>query len=230
MANKTFLKLCQDVARESGTISGTYPTAVTSQSGRLLDVVNWVNDAWRIIQNKRNAWAWMRKEFTGTLSNGTAKYTAASFSITDHARWVTERDSMTLYQQSTGVSDEGEIENISWASWRQKYGRGSQTNNKPTQYAVSPASELCFGAIPDDTYVVNGEYYETPQALIENADEPNLPERFEDVIRWGALMLMAGYDEDAVLLAKATANYGEIMRDLERDQLPQIGFGGGPIA
>lgn len=41
-----YLTLCQKVARESGVVAGVQPATVTSQTGRLLKIVSWVNDAW----------------------------------------------------------------------------------------------------------------------------------------------------------------------------------------
>jgi len=225
-----FLELCQDVARESRTVSGTCPVVVTNQSGRLLNIVNWTIKAWEDIQQSRNAWLWMRKEFTGMTSSGTARYTDASWNITDFARWITDPEAITLYDQSTGVSDEGTLRDITWAEWRRRYGRGVQTNNKPSEYAVSPQMEFCLGGIPDGVYVVNGEYYKTAQKLTDNADIPELPIRFHQVIVHRALMYLTESDENGVGYAAAKDHFTSMMRELERDQLPQISLGGGPLA
>lgn len=218
----TYLQLCQKVARESGTISGTSPTAVTSQTGRLLDIVNFTQDAWLQIQNSRNAWAWMRKEYSSSLTSGTAKYTAASFGITDFATWITEEDSLSMYLTASGVADEGELKFITWSLWRQRYSRGTQTNNRPTVVAVSPANELCFGAVPDDAYTVNGEYFQTAQVMSANTDEPNMPARFHDLIVHKALILLGMYDEEDNVVVRAQLRYREMLYDLERDQLPAM--------
>jgi len=221
----TFLELCQDVARESGTISGTQPTTVASQTGRLAKIVDWTIDAWRRIQNDRNAWKWMRTEFSGSITSGTARYTAASFSLSRHARWLTDANNLTIYKTATGVSDESALTVISWDTWRQTYGRGSQTNNRPVSYAVSPSGELCFGPIPDDSYTINGEYYKSPQILADNTDEPECPARFHQIIVQRALVSLAEHDEALVTAAAAQKNYNEIMLDLESDQLPTIALG-----
>tara|TARA_R110001606_G_scaffold149391_2_gene289365 strand:- start:201 stop:887 length:687 start_codon:yes stop_codon:yes gene_type:complete len=226
----TFLQLCQKVASESGTISGTLPTAVTGQSGRLLQIVNFTIDAWRQVQNSRNNWNWMRKEFSGSLTSGTAKYTGASFSISDFARWVSETDSLTLYLTATGVSDEGEITFISWSDWRKSFGRGSQTNNRPTNVSITPANELAFGSIPNDSYTVNGEYHTTAEVLVANADVPSLPERYHDIIAYKALVLLGEFDEAPTAIATAQRKYNDMLSDLERDQLPVVVVGTDPLA
>lgn len=231
-----FLQLCQAVARESGTISGSnQPASVVGQSGRLLKIVNWTADAWKLIQNHRNSWRWMRKEFTGTTTAGAGRYTAASWNITDFARWITDAQCsdympVSIYKQDSGVADEGVIAEIPWGLWRDKYGRGQQFNRRPTEYAISPAEEFCLGSIPDDTYVVRGEYYQRPQILANNEDVPNCPARFHDVIVWRAVLLLSEHDEAPFPVAAARMKYDELMEDLERDQLPRIIVGGGPIA
>lgn len=235
-----FLQLSQRVAKESGTVSGDgLPSTVVGQTGRLGKIVNWTSDAWLQIQNDRNAWRWMRKEFSDkTTSAGTARYTAAAWNITDFAEWITDRDCpnyfpFSLYLQSAGVSDEGAIREIGWEEWRRKYGRGQQFTRRPTEYAISPSNELCLGSIPDATYVVNGEYRKTPQILSANEDTPECPERFHMVIVWRALMLLVKHDEaPPTVLAGAMQEHNRIMEDLERDQLIRysLRLGGGPLA
>jgi hypothetical protein len=228
----TFLTLCQEVARDSGTVSGTQPTTVTGQSGRLGKIVAYTAEAWTRIQNLHAAWRFLRKEFPATAltASGTARYTGASWSITDLAEWITEPHAVTLYKQSTGVADEGEIRCVEWLEWRRVYGRGAQTNGRPSCYTISPAGEFCLGLTPDDTYVINGEYRRTPQVLAANADEPLCPARFHDIIKFRALMLLDEHDEAPLPLSFAVVNFKDLLSSLERDQLPRVQIGGGPLA
>lgn len=192
-----YLQLCQDVVRESGTVSGdTTPTTTTGQSGRLLKVVNWVAKAWQEIQNLHDDWLWMRAEFTGAITVGTVRYTDTLFALTRWNRWITDNHTVTLYKTSLGVSDEGEITYIDWATWRIRYGRGTQTPGRPIAYTVSPLGELCIGPTPDVAYVIRGEYQKSAQTLAANADIPELPDTtLHTVIVWKALLLLAQFDE-----------------------------------
>ena len=230
----TFLELCQDVSRESGTVSGVKPTTVAGQTGRLLKIVNWTAEAWRRIQNSRESWRFMRKKFDGqstVISQST--YTAANWGLTDFRNWVTDRKNyrpFTIYIPATGVSDEGPLREISYEDWITAYGRGTQTNNRPSVYALTPANEIALGAIPDIVYTVGGEYFRDTQVLAANDDVPICPVRFHQVIVWKAMMLLQEDGEDVLSIGVAQQGYRELMGHLEIDQLPQIGIGSEPIA
>jgi hypothetical protein len=232
----TFLELVQDVARKSGTVSGTQPASVTGQSGRLLKFVNWTADAWDDIQNKHQTWRWMRKSKSFALTMGLARYAAASFGITDFGRWAddnvrTRYFPHTIYQTSLGASDEGLIKQITYDLWRVRYGRGSgslSTNyNRPVSYAISDANELCFGPIPDGTgWTWNGEYWQAAVRLAANGDIPGCPVRFHKTIVDRALMYVFEHDEAPLMRAQAEDRFKQGLFDLEADQLPRLGTAG----
>lgn len=226
----TYLELCQKAARESGAIPSG-PTTVTGQTGRLQKVVGWVADAWIEIQNKHNAWQWLRAEFSGSITASTARYTGVSFSLTRFSRWIVglDRDALTLYDTALGVADEGALSYIEWEDWRRRYGRGAQTENRPTDYAISPASELCFGPVPNGAYTVRGEYMKSPQTLSADGDTPECPAEFHDVIVWLACRRLQDHDEGMMMSALAMRNADEYLASLERNKLPRIRLAG-PLA
>lgn len=231
----TFLQLCQNVARESGTLESSALSTVVGATGRLEKVVFWTREAWTRIQNDRDAWLFHRKEFSVDLIAGTARYRPeGSFQITDLAKWITARDEdgdwpVSLYDQDIGVSDEGQIAFIPWHTWRKAFDRGAQTNNRPTYYSVSPTNELVFGAIPDKAYKARGEYQRTAQELTLDTDIPLCPPRFHSIIQYRALMFLHEHDEAQFNLGGAAGNFVDILNDMERDQLPDISISG-PLA
>lgn len=235
-----YLQLCQKVARESGTVSGVAPSTVVSQTGRLLKIVNWTDDAWKWVQNEHAAWRWMRKEFSKETTSGTKRYPPAAWSLNDFGHWLTDeiclrgvsRDyyPVSLYLTATGVADEGPIRQIDYSLWRHRYGRGSQTNQRPVSYAISPLNEFCPGPTPDATYTINGEYYRDAQSMSGNTDTPELPTRFHDVIVWRALELLAEFDEAPLAIGAARNKRNIVMSELERDQLETVEIGCGPLA
>lgn len=225
-----FLQLCQRTAQESGTIPGdTSPSTVTGQSGRLLKVVNWTSTAWTNIQNLHDDWLWMRTEFSGNTSAGSARYTSGSWAIARHARWITDPHSVTIYNAAIGVADEGEIAEIPWEAWRSRYGRGAQILNRPKEYAISPQGEMCFGPIPDATYTVRGEYQKSAQVLAANEDVPELPDsNLHTVIVWKALVLLAQFDEGQWPVGVGTVRCQDDLRSMQKYRPTiTIGYGSG---
>jgi len=231
---KTFLQLCQMVARESGTINGVNPPTVVGQNGRLLKVVSWTRDAWERIQNERADWLWMRKEFTGAETTaGAARYTGASWNLPRLGRWITDRGAylpVTAYLKSAGRIDEAVVRHIGYDQWRTSYGRGVQEQGRPVHYAISPTNEMCLGPVPDDTYVISGEYQKNAQTLAGNDDVPELPGDLHDIIAWRAVTLLDGHDEAPQHLATAYSEFQRLWEVLIRTQLPTIGAGGGALA
>lgn len=231
----TFLELTQALARESGTVSGTNPTATASQTGRLLKIVEWIKQSYVLIQNLHADWRWMEKTFSSTTTAGAAKYTAASFSITDLRDWYRDNQETgyrphTLYLTADGVEGEGVLREITWEQYRTSYDRGAQTQNQPSEYAISPAGEFALGPIPDDTYTVRGLYKQAAVILSEDAEVPDMPVAFHDIIVWQGLVLLAEFDEAVEQRSAALIKYSAMLETLQRDQLPTVSLGGLPIA
>lgn len=222
----TFLELCQDVARESGTVSGTQPTTVVGQSGRLGKIVSWVVEAYRRIQTSRSAWRWLETEFEKTTIQGTARYTPSSWAITRFAGWMItggdDEDGFSIYASTLGVSDESPLVFLDWPTFYKTQTRGVRDEAKPRFFSVSPANELCLSPTPDQAYVVRGRYRKGPQILEANEEAPEMPAQFHQGIVYSALMLLAEHDEGFGQGQYWNGRWQAIRSDLERDQLPII--------
>ena len=233
-----FLALCNDVARETGTLSGGASlVSVTGLTGRADKIANWVRNAWLNIQNERDQWFWMIRDFTASVTvAGGARYTGAQLSQTRVAKWIgdsKEEITFSIYDPAIGLTDEGEITEISWALWRSRYGRGYHDPGKPIEWAASPQNELCLGPTPDQNYTIRGLYRLTPQTLTASADIPEMPERFHRCITWEAIRALANSDEAQISANTATQDFVLLRQALNRDQLPATTVdltGDGPIA
>lgn len=226
----TFLELCQMVARESGTISGNLPASTLGQTGRLAKVVAWTAYAWTAIQNRRNSWRWMVRDFEKVTLPGAPEYTPAAWSLPRVAEWQTKPDVTTIYRQSMGPGDEGGLIFVPWDDFKRRYRRGIQQQGRPTHFSVSPTGSFCLGPTPDVACVVKGEYRATPQRLTDDGDVPEMPARFHEVIAWEGLLLLAEHDEAGLHIAVAQRRKREIQDELERDQLPMVVIGGEALA
>lgn len=230
-----FLQLCQAVALDSGTVAGVPSfTTVTGATGRVKQVVGWTRDAYIDIQNERNDWRWMRRSFAAQLVIDQIEYTAAELGVTDLGSWLPDVPSVgfrniTIYEDGL-QEQEGEITEIPYELFRQRYQRGSHDANKPTDWAISPLDRLLFGNKPDKAYWVRGEYYMAPEELAADADEPSMPSRYHRVIVQEALRLMARSDEAFQVLLTQAQQYERLRNALVREQTPPMKFGGGTFA
>jgi hypothetical protein len=225
----TFLSLCADLARESGTISPA-PTSVVGQTGRQAKAVSWIATAWRLIQNAHADWRFLKGEWSGALVPDQTTYSASTWNIDRFAEWRGDRREgrcgvyrpTTLYDPDIGQSDEGELRQISYEEWRFSYDRGTHDAMRPIVYAIAPDETIRFGPKPDKAYVARGEYLKTAQILAANEDAPDMPARFHDVIWCRAIMLMSDSDEAVTALQLAQAKELELMTAMRRDLLPPI--------
>jgi hypothetical protein len=62
------------------------------------------------------------------------------------------------------------------------------------------------------------------QILTADADEPEMPEQYHDLIWLGALRRYAAFEAAPEVWAEAKSQHGELMRSLEQNQLPDIGW------
>lgn len=216
----TFLTLCQDLRREAG-ISGSGPTSVVSQSGENARIVNWVNAAWRDIQRKHQEWLWMRAEYSFATTPDDYDYSAAEAGIASRfRRW--ELNAARVYQTSLGVSDQVPLIYMPYEYFRDIYLTGTQTAGRPVCFTVGPGLKLLIGPKPNASYTISGEYYRGVQTLAVDADIPELPEDFHDMIWQGALIKYAFYESAPEVLGSAKGAYRQLMFQLEQNQLPDM--------
>lgn len=224
----TFLELVQDLARDSGTLAGgvNLQTVVTPASGRADKMIAWIRKAWVNIQNERDDWPWMRREFAAPLTIGKTRYTSAELGIaTRFGQWIGDRPefrTFSLYDAAIGKEDEGTIREVTYDMWRGRYGRGAHDPNRPNDWAVSPMQEFVCGPTPDKAYVVAGEYRLAPQILAENNDVPEMPVQYHGAIVWEAMKLLGIADESPATTSSAISEYVLARQNLNRDYLPEI--------
>jgi len=228
MAN--FLELVRQLAEVDGSIDRAAITSVVDQVGRPGKMVNFVNRAYTNIQNSRRDWGWLTEDFEATLIPGTAIYTPASFNLTRFSNFIRDDDDngympLSLRDDSIGLSDEHEVEQITYQHWRTLYGRGDQSSdywNRPVTWSVTPKRELAFGPYPDAAYVIRSQYQKGPQTLAANSDIPEMPTRFHDLIVWEAHRLLLIHDGAFADSQFPTMEMATLRQELECDQLPEV--------
>lgn len=222
----TFLQLVQAVERDVKTFPSVLST-VTGATGRDLIAVNKVIEAWNELQVMSTEWRWMRADIGAqvTVADQPNYDPVTDWSLTRFSRWVTLPRNTSIYLQSDGVAYERLLTEIPWETYRRKWVLGTQTSLAPIDYAISPADDFWLGPIPDGVYVVNGEYWKTPQTLSADADLPELPARYHDVIRHLAVMKFSARDSHQNVYGNALAAYNSLMGRLRHEQMPRVQAG-----
>ncbi|UWQ30259.1 hypothetical protein [Leisingera sp. M523] len=226
----TYLQLCQDAARESGTVSNIgQPETTENQTGRLLRILKWVTKAYEDIQRSQNAWRWMHADFSAETVAAVQQYDAEAMGINERfSRWVVHDDDgdnqFSIYKTSEGQVTEGFLNFVDWAWFRRNLMTGGQASkqDKPYYFSIDNENKLRLWPTPDAAYTVRGVYYKAPQSLAADADTPEMPAEFHDVIVWRALMLLGQFDEAFNQIGGWNAEYTRIMGELRLHQLPRI--------
>ena len=184
-----FLTLAQKVHELSG-MGGSGPSAVTSQSGYNLKIVNWTNEAWYMLQGMFEKWRFMRTSITKTLTVGTSNYdiTASPFSLTDFGRW--DENSFTV--NTSGDTDKTRVTFRDYPKFQAVYETATFASGRPTAWTNPSAETLQFNAALDIAYILSARYYRAPSNMSADTDAPTgLPKRFYMLIVYEALKTLA---------------------------------------
>lgn len=233
----TFLEGVQDLASEAAVAAS--PSTVVSQTGESLRLVTWYQKAYTEIQNRHGGlWRWLRRDFTfdTTASDDTYEYgdvtdVDAGAVISRFNRWRINdyEDPPKAYLTSSGVGGEYWLNYVEWEDFKRIYKIGTAITGQPAHITVDPRNQIVLGPTPDAIYTITGEFYRSKQSLTANADTPEMPEQFHDLIVYRALEKYARYEEQELLLRMAQREGMRLMRQLESDQFPRFKMAG-PLA
>lgn len=227
---KTFLEICQDVREETG-ISGSGPVSVTTAIGIERRIVGWVRQAWVDVQQFRPDWPWMVKDFTFNLSPEKERYTLAELNLTDVDRWIF--DQTRIYKTADGRLGESYIRSADYYRDWLSLTIGITENTTPTHILFNPTNnELVFFPAPDAEYTTTTRYYRQPQRVAADIDIPLVPPgaRFQEIIKWKALMYYGFHDGAPDVLGEAEQMYAEMITAMDNQFGQNITIGHRPLA
>jgi hypothetical protein len=224
----TLLELVNKTRVECG-VSGPPLASVQNQTGESARMVSWVQQAWVDIQTSKEDWLFMREPFTFNTVAQQWEYTPAQAGLTDFANW--RRDSFRCSSVGQNYADEQLINYMDWSTYRNlyRYGNMRTTYARPVVVSITPDKNLAFGSVPDQAYVIDGEYYVEPVEMTQDSDVPNIPDRFQMIIVYRAMMYYAGYEAAPEVMARGEFEYRRLYSRLEIDQLPTV-VNGPPLA
>lgn len=229
---QTFLELTQRCASECG-VSLTGPSAVTSQTGRLGQIVNWVNSSWYDIQTKYDNWHFMRASFTVATTASDGKYaitdctdvaTSAALTVAGFRCWV--NNSFKIYLTSAGSGTETDLRYVDYDYWYQRWNTGAQSDSYPTDFTIDHDRAILLAPKPGGIYTVSGEYMKAATLLSGDSDEPEMPAEYRMAIVYRAMMKYGRYNAAPEVFTDGQAEYTRLMREMTRTQRPKDLVGG----
>ena len=222
------LQLVNQTRTECG-VTGPALVTVQNQTCESSRMVAWVQQAWIDIQTSKDDWLFLREPFTFNTVAQQWEYTAAQAGLTDFGNW--KRDSFRCSSVGQNYGDEQLMNFMEWTTYRNlyRYANMRQTYARPVVVSITPDKSLAFGSIPDQAYVIDGEYYTQPVNLTLDTDTPGVPDRFHMIIVYRAMMYYAGYEAAPEVMARGEFEYRRLYSRLEIDQLPSI-TSGPPLA
>lgn len=220
----TLLELVNRARHECG-VSGPDLSTVQNLTGEAARMRDWVKTAWIDLQASKEDWNFMRNAVNFTLSADQQFYTPTEAGLSDFGNW--KRDSFRCSTNDANYADEQLLNYMEYTTFRNlyMYANMRNTKNRPVVITVDPHKRLGFGAIPNNAWKINGEYYRCPTELVQDADSPDIPDRFHLILVYRAMMYYGGYEAAGEVYQRGSSEYKRNMNWLEIDQLPTITFG-----
>jgi len=227
---KTFLAICKDVLEEAG-LSGTGPASVATAVGIEKRIVGWVSQAWLDVQQFRDDWPWMLKEFSFVTSPDKAVYPLTELLLTDMEKWAFAGAS--IYKTADGKGAERPLHPMYYGTWWEKHRIGENPAAPPTTIIVQPVdNSLRLHPTPDAEYTITSQYFRSLQILLSDSDIPLVPPgtSWQDIIKWKALLYYAYHDGAPDLAVEAQGKWDTAITALDNRFGAQICFSMGTLA
>lgn len=205
----TYLEFCKKMVRDLGLKNSI--TTVTGQTGMNQKIVDWVADADNEIQTIWSDWDFLWAQYEETCIVGQLEYTKPS----DLGTW--DFDSFYLNYTS---DDYVYLSMLDYRTWRKVYRQGTQTNDEPNLFVITPAKNIYLEPRPDDTHLLTADYWRSPTWMTANTDTSPIPSRFERIIIARAKIYYAEHEEFPTVFELATKEYADLLKRLEDAELP----------
>lgn len=226
-----YLALVNRARVECGVSGASTPlTSVVGLTGESARVASWINSAYVDVQTSKEDWEWMRDSVQFNTVTQQQVYTPTEAGIgATFANW--KRDSFRCSSVGQNYADEQLMNFMDYTTFRNlyQYGNMRSTYARPVVMTVAPGKSLGFGSIPDQPYVITGEYYVRPVEMTTATDEPAFPARFHMMLVYRAMMSYGGYEAAPEVYSRGEIEFKRLMNRLEIDQLPTL-ISGPPLA
>lgn len=195
-------------------MGGAGPTNTTGQTGAMATVVQRTSQAWIDIQKSRPYWKFLRATLTYVLTIDENSYIVATdFGLTTVDKW----DKQSCWIYTTTTADRSRLLYMPYQAFRGNFSQYS--SGRPQYFTEGPDGTILFDKSPDLAYVIEMDYWQTPEKLVNATDIPALPEQFHDIIAWKSVMKFAGSEGATDLYTYAKSEYNPMFLQFMIDQL-----------
>lgn len=223
-----FTSLCRATARLCD-VTGHASLVVAGATGEHANVVDWTREAWRSLQQEHE-WSFLRKNLSFLTTADQDAYLTSFMLVAGSPIRDIDRESVRIYRESIGRSDEQFLVEWDWDSWYDTYGYGTQVSSRPSVFAIRPDDRaMVLGAVPDAIYRVVGKYWRQAQELTLAADEPIIEAELHMVIPYRAMLSYANREAAPEAKREGVEQLDTLMQLMRRMYLPQV-HSGGPLA
>lgn len=229
-----YLQLVNRTRIECGVSGANSPlNTVLNLTGEASRIANWVNSAWTDIQTAKEDWQWMREPLQFNTVTQQQVYTPTEVGVAStFANW--KRDSFRCSSVGQSFKDEQLMNYMEYNTFRNlyQYANMRTTYARPVVVSITPPDKnLGFGSIPDQPYVISGEYYVKPVEFVTDTDSPAIgfQDRFHMAIVYRAMMYYAGFEAASEVYQRGELEFKRLMNRIDIDQLPTL-ISGPPLA
>jgi hypothetical protein len=193
---------------------------VIGQTGLYENIINWVNQAWVEIQGLHDNWMFMRANDSFPCVTATRDYTL------DPVPKRVEPHSVIATDSS---GDSHEVELVDWSTFQDAYRTYKvEDDQAPRVCTITPAGQMRFLDYTDPDYTISYEFGAKPVPFAAGTDQPTLPEEFDDVIVFKALIDYGLFYNAQEAMQHGQMRYTDLIGRLRENQLirPHVRLGG----
>lgn len=202
-------------------LSGGGPGGVTGQQGMTLSIINWVQEAYREVQEMQPRWNFMEKSVTATISQTRDEYVQGDFGITEFA------ELMSAHIVNPGMEEDTPLKIYTFED-AERFQKQADSQ-VPSEILVTSTETFKFNTLPDVGLNLRFKWHRTPHELVNSNDLPIIPARFHMLIAYIAMEHYAFYDEDQILMEKAARKIQPLQQQLISACAPKLKFGANPF-
>lgn len=232
-----FVELCRRVhliTRIGEEAPGTQPTTVVGVRGVTAEIVQWVAASYDDILSLHTDWRFLTSQIATLLvPEGERGLDLAAVKL-QAPDWYEARPfvgsdyAYLLIRPPQGTSDvdssEQEVRYVDDQAWWGHFDVAPIPTGQPSFFTVPPTGGILFDTTTDRDYTVRIMYRPNRPHLTADADVPIIPEDYQLVVVWWAIVnyYCVSRDGTGELLQKATKNLRRELTNLRNTQLPSL--------